>query len=1509
MPTKDILQGRDVPAMPPGEHASLPAASVNGGAAITGGDGHPIKTVVLPKSASHGSNMSELPEGLGKRTAIDTTKMVVANPTPDVGALGYVFFTWMDHIVQLGYQRNKGGDNLEHKDLWELQENLRAQHVVAQFETMWAEEQATSKAAGKKASLSNVFWKLTKPWIMASAGFELLRMSAQYASPMVIKQIILYIQKPVQEPREGITLIVILLLSSVFVALGKSHAFHKALSGGLVTKAACNSLVYRKVLKLSPSARQKYSSGNIVNLMATDSERMFQSFMSVNALWAAPLGLITSLAMMYSSVKNATWFCLIALFAVFFALAFIFMRISRLERLRLEAADVRVKVLNEMMQGIKVIKLMGWEEPIRETCDKSRECELVHVRGIAITKALMIAVVLGSSVLAAVVTFSVYVAMYPDEGMNPENIFVAAILINMLRFPLMQIPEAISAYARIKESFRRMQELLECDEMEPVALLEAPGGLPGDTVMSITNGKFVWELEKTAAELEEEAKKKELEKKQKARENARKKKQDKDKADDAKSADKKDAVNGTELAEVAAADEEDKPYVWSGPTLQDINLDIKKGELVMITGRVGSGKSSLLAALLGEINKLEGEVRVRARACMCARRVCVPVLLCVRATNAAVTREGWVREAKRVWCALLIQIPFWHWQVAKDGHVAYVPQTVWIRNATLKDNVTFSTPFEEIKFNATLRACALDTDIKILPAGYNTEIGERGINLSGGQKARVQLARAVYCGADIFLLDDPLSAVDTHVARRLMDECLLGVLKDMTRVLVTHQIQFLSHADKIIVLDGGKIVAQGKLEDVQAHIDLSTLHHVTEDEHADNQADAAAEDDKAAEMPKEDKEGKLVTEEERDKGAVGMEVYLMYFKAWGHWAQLPLLILIFMVAQTCTEGNEVWLAWWSMDVSRSIDLSKNCWGLACDNGDLQGSDCDLEISAGPEMDDLIDTGYCNSTTTGPPIKELLDKPKLFWNLIYAGLAIGSVMLTTMRGIYFQTRGIKASRRMVRDLITSVLGGTMAFFDVTPSGRILNRFSADTDRLDTQLTNIFENYLGIGAWIVGALILVCVLLPWFAIPFIPLCLFYKLTEMYFTPTARELQRLEAVSRSPMVSHFTETVSGASTIRAFNMCNIFEGRALEYLDVNLRPVQLGQEARRWLDQRLEVLNVFVQFFTALFCLLAKDSLSPTYAGLALHKALSISSILSFLVMMRTFLETSMNAVERIHFYTHEIQQESQVVTTTPAANVEAAWPRAGSIEFKKYCMRYRPGLPLVLRDLSLSIAAGEKVGIVGRTGSGKSSMLAALFRLVEGDGGQILIDGADIAGVPLKTLRSVLSIIPQDPVLFSGTLRYNLDPFRQYPDSEVHDVLKCAQLEDLGSLDKEITESGENLSMGQRQLVALARVLLRKPRVLMLDEATASVDMETDAHIQNIIKQRILSHGQSTLLVIAHRLSTIVDSSRVLVMEQGQTAEFATPKALLSDSQSVFSQMVDKMGPQAAAGLRAQCGVSE
>jgi len=650
------------------------------------------------------------------------------------------------------------------------------------------------------------------------------------------------------------------------------------------------------------------------------------------------------------------------------------------------------------------------------------------VRSLAITRAFMIAIVLGSSVISAVVTFSVYVELYPSEGLDPENIFVASILINILRGPLTQIPEAITAYVRIKQSFRRMEELLECEEMAPVDTETLGDAKHGETTLLITNGTFVWDLEKTAEQLEKEKKQKDEEKEKKKQEDKKKEK------DDVKN--KKKEYTSDNAGSLTAEEGPDVPYVWSGPTLKNINLDIKKGELVMITGRVGSGKSSLLAAILGEINMLDGHV-------------------------------------------------------SRSGTIAYVPQSCWIRNASVKDNVTFSTPFDRTKFDATLKACVLDIDIQTLPAGEDTEIGERGINLSGGQKARVQLARAVYTGANIFLLDDPLSAVDTHVARRLMDECVLGVLKNVTRVLVTHQVQFLTHADRIIVVDDGQIVAQGSLEDVKEHIDVTALHHVTAEENEVNAAESNAEDQKAADSVGEKGRGKgtLVTEEDRDKGAVGMEVYFIYFKAWGHWVHILVLILLFIVTQTCTEGTEVWLAWWTMDVTRSI----------------QQDECNATLD---------DVQSCEIADP-PPIKELIGSPKALWNWVYVMLAIVSVILSAIRGIYFQTRGVKASRRMVRKLVHSVLGGTMAFFDVTPSGRILNRFSADTDRLDTQLASVFENYLAITASIGGALVVVCVLLPFFTIPIVPLAILYKLTEIYFTPTARELQRLEAVSRSPMV----------------------------------------------------------------------------------------------------------------------------------------------------------------------------------------------------------------------------------------------------------------------------------------------------------------------------------------------------------------------------------------------------------
>jgi len=1303
-----------------------------------------------------------------------------AKDPPKPGIFGKLFFTWMDDIIRLGHQRNKKAENLEASDLLTLQKQFQAEHIMQEVEMLWEEERQRPKP-----SLAHVLWRKTRGLLLLSAFFELFRLIGSFSSPLLVKQIIIYIQKDEKDLKTGFGLTILMVVGTSLVALGKSHAFHKALAAGLVVKASCNSLVYSKCLRLSNAARQERSTGEIVNLMSTDAERMFQSFLSFNAAWSAPVQLVLALYLIYVEVKDATWIALGGLFFVFFALAVIFMKIMKLEGLRMKAADARVKLLNEMIQGMKVIKLMAWEDPMLLECDKRREVELKHVRELAITKAMMIATVMGSTVIAAMLTFTSYVNFY-HVGLDPARIFTASILVNMLRWPLMQIPEAISAYARTKISVGRVQSFIMGEEQEKRK--EGGTSMEEGVVISIKNGYFSWGCKKAKEEEEEKGK-------EKKKNDGKAKKEDKEKEEESKPSEKADE----ELANVAAQEEQDKP------TLEDINLTVRKGELVIVTGKVGCGKSSLLSAILQEISTVSG-------------------------------------------------------QVSSSGSIAYASQSCWIQSATVRENVTFKSRLDPERFRLSLRVSALDSDMDVLPAGEETEIGERGINLSGGQKARIQLARAVYSNADIYLLDDPLSAVDTHVARKLMDECILGELKEKTRLLVTHQIQYLSLADRIVVMDGGKIVAQGKLEEVESHIDLSSLHqaHKEEEEAGEGEEEKVGTKEKAE---GDAKKGQLTGSEERDKGAVSTEIYMLYFRAWGSKLHLAILVLLFIAVQFLTDGTDFWLTLWSMAVDPTQD---------------------------------------------PPLSSLKNRHDSFWNGIYAGMAVGSVLLTLVRGVFFQVRGVYASRLLLHRFVQSVLGGSMSFFDTTPSGRIINRFSADTDRIDTQLTSMFENYLTISIWMLGACILICILLPWFCLPFLPIIFIYKMTEAYFTPTARELQRLESVARSPMVSHFSETILGLVTIRAFSRSPLFHARSLFLLDLNLRPQMLGQEARRWLDQRLEMVNILVQFFTAAFCIIARNSISPQYAGLALTKAMSISSILGFLVMMRTMLETGMNAVERIDFYTHNIEQEEAIAAPEPA-ELSEDWPRTSNIAFEGYSMRYRPGLPLVLNNLSFKINAGEKIGIVGRTGSGKSSMLVALFRLVEGAEGRILIDGADIAAVALKRLRSALAIMPQDPVLFSGSVRFNLDPFSRHTDEELQEVLQCARLGELG-LDKEISESGENLSVGQRQLVALARVLLRKPKVLMLDEATASVDVQTDAHVQNTIKTRILAGGTSTMLVIAHRLSTVVDSSRILVMNQGYVQELDTPKNLLSSKSSAFSAMVDKMGAAAAEGLRRQCGAS-
>ena len=1012
---------------------------------------------------------------------------------------------------------------------------------------------------------------------------------------------------------------------------------------------------------------------------------------------------------------------------------------------------------------------------------------------------------------AGFITFASYVNIYPEAGLNPANIFTAVALLNLLRWPLMSVPQFIAAIASSKISLERIQALLEEEEITPLNVGNAADVADGQPLATIRDGTFAWENEKTPEELEVIAAQAEKDAAALDKEAAGLAKRGG--AENEKNANKKKE----EAAKIRAEQEAKKGIPWA-PALRDVKLEIKKGELLMVIGKVGSGKSSLLAALCGEMETCGGSVE-------------------------------------------------------RSGCIGYVSQSPWIRNATVRENITFGTPYEMQRYRETVAACCLGPDIAALPGGSGTEIGERGVNVSGGQKARIQLARAVYVGADMYLLDDPLSAVDTHVSAKLMSACICGVLSGSTRVLVTHQVQYLRFADRVAVMDDGKLIDIGTPNEVMARRDLSAYsggnteekdkkeggkegEEQEEDFARSESADLAAKslltvEEEEQKYLEEMSQGALVGVEERDQGAVSKEVWAGYIKAIGSPYHIVFCILAFAISSGVQEGGDVWLAVW----------------------------------------------------TGGVFPGAAFKPQSFWLGIYSAFCIGAMIFMAIRSCYTQWLGIQASKRLVQDLAKSVLGGSMAFFDVTPSGRVLTRFSRDTDQSDTQLPNTIDSYLGINMWVAGSCIVICVFLPWFTLPFFVMGCFYKLVERYFTPTARELQRLDGVTKSPVVSLFTEMLQGITTVRAFGMSDSFSSHCKTLIDANLRPQIIAMECRRWLDIRLEFCNLCIQFFTALLCILARDEISPQFVGLALTKSLGIASILSFLVVMRTMLESGMNSVERIIFYTNNVPQEGGL---PDEGSAPAGWPAKGEVSFEKYQMRYREGLPLVLQGVSFTVEAGHKVGIVGRTGSGKSSLMVALFRMVEATGGRICIDGIDISKIRLSDMRRSLAIIPQDPVIFSGKMRFNLDPFGQHTEAELNEALDAAQLGGVISLDKDVTEGGENFSMGQRQLIALARVLLRKPKVLMLDEATASVDMETDELINATIKSKILAMGSTSLLVIAHRLSTVIDSNKVLVMDKGVVGEYDAPKELLSDSTSLLSSMVDKMGVQAASALRKQCG---
>nr|XP_055026726.1 ATP-binding cassette sub-family C member 2-like isoform X1 [Misgurnus anguillicaudatus] len=1347
------------------------------------------------------------------------------NPESTATFLSRITFNWFNSMVYNGYKKP-----LIQEDLWDLNESDSTQQISQQFEEIMnqelkkaqrvlqkkklkkidkdhhngltngisqdflvMEETSESKRKNKKESkkdkkasksvyprswLVPTIGKTFKGVLLQSAIFKLLQDLLSFVSPQLLKAMVTFTQDKSMAAWNGYLYAILLLLVAFLQSIFLQQYFQQCFVLGMKVRTAIMGAVYKKALIVSNDSKKESTAGEIVNLMSADAQRFNDVTNFIHLLWSCPLQIILAVTFLWFELGASSLAGLLVMVLMVPINGWLATKSKNLQVKNMKFKDKRMKIVNDILNGIKILKFYAWEPSFEDQIQGVREKELKVMKSFAYISSVSTFIFASAPAIVSLATFGVFVAVSPSNILDAEKAFTSISLFNILRFPLVMLPQLISIMVQTSVSNKRLEKFLSGDDLDLNAVSRDN---TYDAAVSISDITYAW---------------------------------DKD----------------------------------SNPVLKNISLDIKEGKLVAVVGAVGSGKTSLISALLGEMHNIKGSINIK-------------------------------------------------------GSVAYVPQQAWIQNATLQDNILFGSELKEDRYQAVVDACALRPDLDLLAGGDQTEIGEKGINLSGGQKQRVSLARAAYSSSDVYLMDDPLSAVDSHVGKHLFDKVIgpKGMLKDKTRILVTHGVSFLPYVDEIVVLVDGIVSEVGSYNSLRASKGafsefLETYAKEESNKHDANQAqeeseefeecntvpeslepqpDESPEDVVSNTMKRQsslrhsqrhtqnygsiklrkngsikrgkdssDKKGqRLIEKEAMETGKVKFSVYLQYLRAIG-WGYTCWSLLIYIVQNVAAIGQNLWLSDWTNDA------------VKYENTTYPANVRDTRIG------------------------------------VFGALGLAQGFLVFLATILLANGSISASRILHTRLLSNILRAPMVFFDTTPSGRIVNRFAKDIFTVDELIPMSFKSWILCLIGVVATVFVICLATPLFTAVVVPIAVIYYFVQRFYVATSRQLRRLDSVSRSPIYSHFGETVSGLSVIRAYRHQERFLKHNQLIIDENLKSVYPWIVSNRWLAIRLESLGNLVVFFAALFAVISRDTLDSGLVGLSISYALNVTQTLNWLVRMTSELETNIVAVERVNEYT-EVENEARWITEHRPPD---GWPTAGKISFENYKVRYRPELDLILHGITCDIESTEKIGIVGRTGAGKSSLTNCLFRIIEAANGRILIDGIDISTLGLHDLRSRLTIIPQDPVLFSGTLRMNLDPFEKFRDEEIWRVLELAHLKDFvtslpSRLEHEVAEGGENLSLGQRQLLCLARALLRKSRILILDEATAAVDLETDDLIQSTIRKEF---AHCTVLTIAHRLNTILDSSRVMVLDSGKIVEFDSPNALLNKENGHFYSMAKDAG---------------
>ncbi|XP_016517875.1 ATP-binding cassette sub-family C member 9 isoform X3 [Poecilia formosa] len=1386
---------------------------------------------------------------------------------PFVNLLSKATYWWMNPLIISAHKRP-----IELKKIGKLPIAMRALTNYLRLKDAY-EDQRTGEDPDRAPSIWRSMYRAFGRPILLSSTFRYLADLLGFAGPLCIYGIVrnlgdnnnntsankntdnhfrVYFMDTTELLENSYVLSILLFLALVLQRTFLQASYYVTIETGINLRGALLAMIYNKILRLSTSnmSMGEMTLGQINNLVAIETNQLMWFLFLCPNLWAMPVQIVMGVILLYNFLS---WSALVGA-SVIVLLApvqyLIATKLAETQKSALEHSTDRLKQTTEILKGIKLLKLYAWEDIFCDSVEQTRGKELTSLRTFAFYTSMSIFMNAAIPIAAVLATFGVH-HFLTSSIPSPSQAFAALALFHILVTPLFLLSTVVRFAVKALVSVQKLGEFLQSDEIGDDSWRN------GDISVSLDVGKKHLGMTKA------------INRKQPMRYQM-----------DNYEQPSRRAMRPIETEDVAVKVSSGS-FTWGNNqlTLSDISIRIPTGQLTMIVGQVGCGKSSLLLAMLGEMQAIDGRV------------------FWSKLPDCEMAHEGNISKNR--------------------NSVAYAAQKSWLLNATVEDNITFGSPFNKQRYKAVIDACSLQPDIDLLPFGDQTEIGERGINLSGGQRQRICVARALYQNTNIVFLDDPFSALDIHLSDHLMQEGILKFLQDDKRtvVLVTHKLQYLIHADWIIAMKDGSVLREGTLKDIQTHdtelydhwktlmnrqdqelekdiqqdsqttLERKTLRRAFYSREPKNQMD---DEDEEEEEEEEDDDNFSTTTSRRSK--IPWKMCGCYLSSGGFF-MVFLMVSSKLLKHSVIVAIDYCLALWTSTNKTKANLQTAAnqtpaflqnWTAANQTpAFLQNWTAANQTPA--FLQNWSDS--INSTDVSPQPEQNVYYLHVFFVLCAAGITL---CLITSLSVEFL--GLSAATNLHHNLLNKIIHAPIRFFDVTPLGQILNRFSADTNIIDQHIPPTLESLTRSTLLCLSAIGVMASITPIFLVPLVPLAVAFYFIQKYFRVASKDLQDLDDSTQLPLLCHFSETAEGLTTIRAFRHEARFKQRMLELTDTNNTAYLFLSAANRWLEVRTDYLGAVIVLTVAVASIWTCQNDAKGLVGLGLTYALTITNYLNWVVRNLADLEVQMAAVKKVNSF---LGTESENYEgSMDASQVPENWPHDGEIKIHDLCVRYDPMLKPVLKHVNAYIKPGQKVGICGRTGSGKSSLSLAFFNMVDIFEGRIVIDGIDICKLPLQTLRSRLSIILQDPVLFSGSIRFNLDPERMCTDDRLWEALEIAQLKNLvkslpGGLDAVVTEGGENFSVGQRQLFCLARAFVRKSSILIMDEATASIDMATENILQKVV---MTAFADRTVVTIAHRVHTILTADLVIVMKRGNILEYDTPDTLLEQEDGMFASFV-------------------